>query len=203
MKLKSLSSLSLFLLLGIAPVLLAQNKPEEQKSDRKQEAKQQHQTDKHNQQEQKTQQSQARHEQKDQHHQDGKVDQRTQKDEQSQARHEQKQADKQERHADGDHRNDSRRDERREIRQSPRSDKRIDEARFRGNFGREHHFHVGRTVLYHGYSRFQYGGYWFGFVEPWPSDWDYDDDCYIDFTDGYYYMYNPYHPNVRVMLTVY
>lgn len=35
-----------------------------------------------------------------------------------------------------------------------------------------------------GYSRFQDGGYWFGFVEPWPEDWYYTDDVYVDYADG-------------------
>jgi hypothetical protein len=53
-----------------------------------------------------------------------------------------------------------------------------------------------------GYSRFHYGGYWFGFVEPWPAGWYYTDDVYIDYVDGGYYMYNPYYPGARFALTV-
>lgn len=53
-----------------------------------------------------------------------------------------------------------------------------------------------------GYSRFQYGGYWFGFVEPWPADWYYTDDVYIDYVDGGYYMYNPYYPGARFSISV-
>jgi hypothetical protein len=53
-----------------------------------------------------------------------------------------------------------------------------------------------------GYSRFQYGGFWFGFVDPWPEDWYYVDDVYIDFMDGGYYLYNPQYPGVRVAICV-
>ncbi|MGA2427065.1 MAG: cell envelope integrity protein TolA [Candidatus Acidiferrum sp.] len=88
------------------------------------------------------------------------------------------------------------------LRLSARGSGRISDARFRSNFGREHEFHVGNPVLVGGYSRFQYGGYWFGFVEPWPVGWYYTDDVYIDYVDGGYYMYNPYYPDTRFALTV-
>jgi hypothetical protein len=88
------------------------------------------------------------------------------------------------------------------LRLSARGSGRISDARFRSNFGREHEFHVGNPVLVGGYSRFHYGGYWFGFVEPWPVGWYYTDDVYIDYVDGGYYMYNPYDPGVRFALTV-
>ena len=53
-----------------------------------------------------------------------------------------------------------------------------------------------------GYSRFQYGGFWFGFVEPWPTNWYYTDDVYIDYVDDGYYMYNPYYPGTRFAISV-
>ena len=53
-----------------------------------------------------------------------------------------------------------------------------------------------------GYSRFQYGGYWFGFVQPWPVAWYYTDDVYVDYIDGGYYLYNPYYPGTRVSINV-
>jgi hypothetical protein len=88
------------------------------------------------------------------------------------------------------------------LRLSARGSGRISDARFRSNFGRGHEFHVGVPVLVGGYSRFHYGGYWFGFVEPWPAGWYYTDNVYIDYVDGGYYMYNPYDPGVRFALTV-
>jgi hypothetical protein len=88
------------------------------------------------------------------------------------------------------------------LRLSERGSGRISDARFHSNFGRGHEFHVGTPTLVGGYSRFHYGGYWFGFVEPWPADWYYTDDVYIDYVDGGYYMYNPYYPGTRFALTV-
>jgi len=89
-----------------------------------------------------------------------------------------------------------------QLRLSDRGSSRIPDDRFRSHFGREHHFHMGNPVMVGGYSRFQYGGYWFGFVDPWPVDWYYTDDYYIDYVDGGYYMYNPYYPGARFAITV-
>jgi hypothetical protein len=89
-----------------------------------------------------------------------------------------------------------------ELRLSERGSGRIPDERFRSHFGREHHFHMGNPVMVGGYSRFQYGGFWFGFVDPWPVDWYYTDDFYIDYVDGGYYMYNPYYPGARFAVTV-
>ena len=89
-----------------------------------------------------------------------------------------------------------------ELRLSDRGSGRIPDDRFRSHFGRGHDFHMGNPVMVGGYSRFQYGGYWFGFVDPWPVDWYYTDDFYIDYVDGGYYMYNPYYPGARFAITV-
>lgn len=88
------------------------------------------------------------------------------------------------------------------LRLSARGSGRIPDARFRSNFGRGHEFHMGNPVLVGGYSRFQYGGYWFGFVQPWPAGWYYTDDVYIDYVDGGYYMYDPYYPGARFSISV-
>jgi len=88
------------------------------------------------------------------------------------------------------------------LRLSARGSGRIPDDRFRSNFGREHEFHMGNLVFVSGYSRFQYGGYWFGFVQPWPVGWYYTDDVYIDYVDGGYYMFDPYYPGARFAISV-
>jgi hypothetical protein len=88
------------------------------------------------------------------------------------------------------------------LRLSARGNGRIPDERFHSNFGRDHHFRIGNPVLVGGYSRFQYGGYWFGFVQPWPEGWYYTDDVYIDYVDGGYYMYDPYYPGARFSISV-
>jgi hypothetical protein len=86
------------------------------------------------------------------------------------------------------------------LRLSARSSGRIPDDRFRASFGEGHRFVISQPVMVGGYSRFQYGGFWFGFVEPWPEGWYYSDDVYVDYMDGEYYLYNPFYPGVRVMI---
>jgi len=79
---------------------------------------------------------------------------------------------------------------------------RIPDQRFRASFGSGHRFSIGSPRIVDGYSRFQYGGFWFGFVQPWPGEWYYTDQVYVDFVDGEYYLYNPYYPGVRIGINV-
>jgi outer membrane biosynthesis protein TonB len=88
------------------------------------------------------------------------------------------------------------------LRLSARSENRIPDDRFRTHFGREHSFRIGNPTVVDGYSRFQYGGYWFGFVQPWPDGWYYTDDVYVDYIDGGYYLCNPYYPGTQVAISV-
>ena len=75
-------------------------------------------------------------------------------------------------------------------------------TRFSLYFGSQHFFRLRtRPVMYMGYPRFEYGGYSFLLVDPWPEYWSdnwYDsDDVYIDYDDGYY-LYNRSYPEVRL-----
>ena len=88
------------------------------------------------------------------------------------------------------------------LRLSARGNGRIPDDRFRTNFGEGHRFVIREPVVVGGYSRFQYGGFWFGFVQPWPVDWYYTDDVYVDYYDGGYYLYNPYYPGSRISISV-
>ena len=80
---------------------------------------------------------------------------------------------------------------------------RIPDERFRANFGRGHSFRMIRPRMINGYQRFQYGGYWFGFNDPWPSDWYYTDHVYVDYVGGAYYLYNPRHPGIHITLNLF
>jgi outer membrane biosynthesis protein TonB len=88
------------------------------------------------------------------------------------------------------------------LRLSARSSSRIPDARFRSSFGRGHVFRIGSPRIVGGYSRFQYGGYWFGFVQPWPDTWYYTDDVYIDYIDDGYYLCNPSYPGTQIAVSV-
>ena len=77
----------------------------------------------------------------------------------------------------------------------------IPDDKFRAHFGQGHHFNA-KTVIVQGQPQFQYGGYAFELVDAWPVDWAYTDDCYIDYVDGEYFLFDLLHPGVRIALIV-
>jgi hypothetical protein len=77
---------------------------------------------------------------------------------------------------------------------------RIPDDRYKANFGREHTFHVSQGD--YGNRRFQYGGYSFGFVGAWPTNWLYTQNVYVIEIDGVYYLCNPMYPGVNIALSV-
>jgi hypothetical protein len=83
---------------------------------------------------------------------------------------------------------------------SAKSTGRIPDDRYKANFGREHTFRVSQGD--YGNRRFQYGGYWFGFVDPWPSNWLYTQDVFVVDINGVYYLCNPVYPGVNIALNV-
>lgn len=80
---------------------------------------------------------------------------------------------------------------------------RIPDDRFRASFGREHRFHVDRArIVNQSQPVIVYGGYNFQLVDPWPAEWSYDDDYYIEYVDDQYYLYDAYHPGIRIVVFV-
>jgi hypothetical protein len=85
---------------------------------------------------------------------------------------------------------------------------RIPNDRFRGYFGEGYAFRIGGLpfMMVGGYPRFQYGGYWFSAVDPWPAYWGdnwYDnDDVYVNYVDNGYYLYDRRYPGVCVAISV-
>jgi cytoskeletal protein RodZ len=78
---------------------------------------------------------------------------------------------------------------------------RISDDHYRASFGDSHRFHVNEGDYRN--RRFQYGGYSFGFVDPWPEGWLYTDDVYIVYTDDGYYMYDSFHPGIRIAVNIF
>jgi cytoskeletal protein RodZ len=78
----------------------------------------------------------------------------------------------------------------------------IPEAKFRSSFGSSHTFHVNRSDWASGSARFQYGGYWFNAVDPWPVAWLYTDNVYVDFLNGGYFLCDPVHPGVYISINI-
>jgi hypothetical protein len=79
---------------------------------------------------------------------------------------------------------------------------RIPDDKFRAHFGRQHTLVIKRPTIVEGQPRFQYSGYWFTIVDPWPVGWAYTDQCYIDYVDGEYLLFDLLHPGVRIALIV-
>lgn len=77
----------------------------------------------------------------------------------------------------------------------------IPDEKFHSQFGREHRFRVQRTTV-QGDPGFAYGGYSFILVDGWPADWSYSDDCYVDYVNGEYFLFDPLHPGMQIALVV-
>ena len=76
---------------------------------------------------------------------------------------------------------------------------RIPADKFKTNFGQQHSFRV--TQSDYSNHRFQYGGYSFGFVDPWPSNWLYTQNVYVIEINGVYYLCNASFPGVNLVLS--
>jgi hypothetical protein len=85
---------------------------------------------------------------------------------------------------------------------------RISEGNFHSEFGRDHGFRIYSYPIFvvGGYPRFQYGGFWFSVVDPWPEyrsdDWYETDDVYIDYSNDGYYLYDSRYPGVGIAISV-
>jgi hypothetical protein len=79
---------------------------------------------------------------------------------------------------------------------------RIPDDKFRANFGRQHVTVINQPVIVEGRPSFQFGGYWFGISTAWPVGWAYTDQVYVDYIDGEYFLFDVLHPGVRVALIV-
>src|SRR5208283_960900 len=86
---------------------------------------------------------------------------------------------------------------------------RVPDDRFGTYYGQNHMFVIGNlpVMFVGGQQRFQYGGYWFGLMDPWPEYWSADwydsDDVYVVYYDGGYYLCNRRYPNDRVAIVFY
>jgi hypothetical protein len=86
---------------------------------------------------------------------------------------------------------------------------RIPEDRYDGFFGPDHSFRISgdSMVVIGGYPRFQYDGYWFSVVDPWPEYWSEswysNDDVYLDFSGDGYYLHNRRFPEDRIAVIAY
>ncbi len=111
-----------------------------------------------------------------------------------------------------DQREDQKQD-RNVARQDQRDDKsqqgkggRIPDKDFKAHFGQEHTFSARRvvttTTIVPNQTQFVYSGYTFVFVDAWPAGWAMDDNCYIDYSGGGYFLLDVAHPGVQIALTI-
>jgi len=61
-------------------------------------------------------------------------------------------------------------------------------------------------MVYGGYPRFQYEGYWITLLDPWPeywsNNWYNNDDVYVNYGYDGYYMYNRRYPGVGIAISI-
>lgn len=88
---------------------------------------------------------------------------------------------------------------------------RIPDVYFSSYYGSRHSFRVYGLPFMEvgGYPRFQYRGYWFSVVDPYPEfwgdDWYQTDDVYVVFIDNGYYLYDsryPGRPGVAISISL-
>ncbi len=85
---------------------------------------------------------------------------------------------------------------------------RIPGYRFSQFFGPRHFFRIYDmpVLVFSGYPRFLYGGYWFSLIDPWPEywadDWYETDDVYIEYGGDGYYLFNRRYPGVGIAVSI-
>lgn len=88
--------------------------------------------------------------------------------------------------------------------------RRIPEVYYRSHYGPRRWFRIYSLPFMYvgGFPRFQYGGYWFSMMDPYPEYWGpywYEtDDCFIVWVDGGYYLFNrryPGRPGIAVIVS--
>jgi hypothetical protein len=80
---------------------------------------------------------------------------------------------------------------------------------FNAYYGPRHWFRIYNLpfMIVGGLPRFQYGGYWFQILDPYPYYWGYDwyrsDDVYVDYVNDGYYLFNrrfPGRPGIAISI---
>ncbi len=85
---------------------------------------------------------------------------------------------------------------------------RIPDNYFHSYYGPRHRFRIFSLpfMVFGGYPRFQYGGYWFTCLDPWPEywapNWYETDDVYVEYYGDGYYLYNPRYPGIAIAISI-
>jgi len=70
---------------------------------------------------------------------------------------------------------------------------------FYENFGIYHHFY---PRFFGNYDGFFWAGFEFGFITPYPVVWGEVPEIYVEEDGGFYYVYNPLYPTVRIAVVL-
>ena len=85
---------------------------------------------------------------------------------------------------------------------------RVPNDRYSGYFGQQHVFRIYGLpfMVFDGYPRFQYDGYWITLLDPWPGNWSNDwydtDDVYIAYENDGYYMFDNRYPGIGIAISI-
>ena len=85
---------------------------------------------------------------------------------------------------------------------------RVPDAGYNVYFGQRHAFRIYGLpfMVFDGYPRFQYDGYWITLLDPWPGNWSNDwydtDDVYVVYQNGGYYLYDNSYPGIGIAISI-
>jgi hypothetical protein len=85
---------------------------------------------------------------------------------------------------------------------------RVPDARYNVYFGQQNVFRIYGLpfMVFDGYPRFQYNGYWVTLLDPWPGNWSNDwydtDDVYVVYQNGGYYLYDDRYPGIGIAISI-
>ena len=85
---------------------------------------------------------------------------------------------------------------------------RVPDARYNVYFGQRNLFRIYGLpfMVYGGYPRFQYNGYWVTLLDPWPGYWSNDwydtDDVYVVYQNDGYYLYDDRYPGIGIAISI-
>jgi len=184
----------------------AQGKPEQQHAPQQEHARQQEQQNQNKQHAQQQEHAQQQQDQSKQEHARQQQRQDQNKQQQPQRTQEQQRVEQTawQQHRAGNWQSDHRNWQQR----GGYSGYRIPDNRYHGYFGPSHGFRIEGLpfLVVGGYPRFQYGGYWFSLVDPWPgywaNDWYDTDDVYVSYVDNGYYLFNRRYPTTGIAISI-
>ena len=85
---------------------------------------------------------------------------------------------------------------------------RVPDAGYNVYFGQRHAFRIYGLpfMVFDGYPRFQYNGYWITLLDPWPGNWSNDwydtDDVYVVYANDGYYLYDDRYPGIGIAISI-